>query len=63
MAGEYILKLLNEIGARFVIGNKQLVRWSNGIFTVYEHKKYAKNVIVLIETEDEELACKILKGE
>lgn len=61
MAGKYILKLLDEIDSRLIIGNKWLIRYGR-MFTVY--KKYAKSSDeILIETEDEELACKVLKGE
>mgnify|MGYP001597968927 FL=1 len=66
MAGEHILKLLDEPDARLSIGDKWLVRWepyNTSIFTVYQRKKYQKSTRVLIETESEELACEILKGE
>ena len=66
MAGEFILKLLDEPDCRISIGDKWMIRWEpyNTIyFTVYQRKRHQKKTRTLIETEDEELACEILKGE
>ena len=66
MAGEHILKLLDEPDSRLSIGDRWLVKWepyNTEVFTVYQCKRYQKKTRTLIQTEDEELACKILKGE
>lgn len=69
MPGEHILKLLIEGNARVDCNNRRWLvvdltaREKIYKYTVYEHKLYAKKVITLVETEDEEEACKILKGE
>ena len=66
MAGEHILKLLDEPDSRISIGDKWLIRYElhyAKFFTVYQHKRYGKHTRILVETENEELACKILKGE
>lgn len=66
MAGEHILKLLDEPDSRLSIGDRWLIKWepfNTTVFTVYQKKRYQKITRVLIETESEELACKILKGE
>ena len=66
MAGKYILKLLDEPDCRISIGDRWLIRWepfNTTTYTVYQRKRYQKITRVLIETEDEELACQILKGE
>ena len=67
MAGEHILKLLDEPDCRISLGDKWLVRWTPGFttkyYTVYQRKRYQRRTCTLIETVDEELACKILKGE
>ena len=74
MAGEHILKLLLEENARISFGDRWLVCTQEAMpiqpinmhpitYVVYERKPYQKKTRVLIETEDEELACRILKGE
>lgn len=67
MQGEHILKLLDVQDSRISIGDKWLVRWepydNKKFYTVYQRKKHQKCTRILITTEDEELACKILKGE
>ena len=68
MAGEHILELLDEQDCRISIGDKWMVRWEpydkkTKYFTVYQRKRYQKCTRTLIETEDEELACRFLKGE
>ena len=67
MEGKHILKLLDEPDCRISIGDKWMVRWEpydkTKYFTVYQRKRYQKCTSTLIETEDEELACRILKGE
>lgn len=68
MAGEHILKLLAEERCRIDNGDRWLVcNYSDagkGIeYIVYEHKPYQKKIRILIETEDEQTACRILKGE
>ena len=62
MKGEHILELLNEKNARVVYEDRRMY-YTNGLYTVYHDKKYAKVRKILIETEDEKRACKILKGE
>lgn len=68
MAGEHILKLLIEENARISVGHRRLIGGfplggTGGIeYTIFEHKPYAKNTKTLLVTQDEELACKILKG-
>lgn len=66
MPGEHILKLLDEIDCRISIGDKWLIRYepyNTPVFAVYQRKPYQKKTRTLVETEDEELACRILKGE
>ena len=66
MAGEHILKLLDEPDCRLSIGDKWLIRYepyNTKHFTVYQRKRHQKKTRILIETEDEELACRFLKGE
>ena len=67
MAGEHILKLLDEPNLRLTMGDKWLIRYEGHegkkVFEVYQKRVYRKNARVLVKTEDEELACKILKGE
>ena len=67
MSGKYILELLDEPDSRISIGDKWLIRYENfqgkKVFEVLQRKKFQKNTRTLIETEDEELACRILKGE
>ena len=66
MAGEHILKLLYEPDARLAIGDKWMIRYetyNKSIFVVYQRKRYARKTLRLVETEDEKLACKILKEE
>ena len=67
MAGEHILKLLDEPNSRIAIGDKWLIRYEGfrgrKLFEVYQHKPYVKKTKTLIETEDEEEACRVLKGE
>ncbi len=64
MAGEHILKALLENNSRLEIGDKWLIAWEDGrMFTVYQCKPYAKKTRTLIETDNEEKACRILKGE
>ena len=64
MVGEHILKLLIEENARIDLGDRWLVLKGLPIeYCVYERKPYQKSTRVLVVTEDEELACKILKGE
>lgn len=60
MAGEHILKLLNKTNARIVFHGKEMY-YSLGLYSVFENSAIGSPI--LIETEDEELACKILKGE
>ena len=65
MVGEHILKLLLEENARVEIGDNWMVCNKRAIpifYTVYQTKPY-KDTSELIGTENEELACKILKGE
>lgn len=64
MAGEFILKLLAN--PQLAIRVENVHRWliyDPPFYGVYERKPYAKKTTQLIETESEELACKILKGE
>ena len=70
MAGEYIFKILLEENVRIDNGNRWLIvkdRSSDDKiyyeYCVYEHKPYNRKTLRLIETDDEKLACKILKGE
>ena len=69
MAGEYILKLLTESNAYLVTGERSLTlaKIEGSLhpiyYTVYERKRYAKSAKILIVTEDEKIACEILKGE
>lgn len=65
-----LLKLLIRENARVDNGNRWLVARKEGDicnseieFTVCERKPYHKKTRTLIETEDEELACRIPKGE
>lgn len=65
MAGEFILKLLQDTTARIEYGRRWLV-WGSVLnpqrFIVYESMPYQKDFRILIETEDEQLACQILRG-
>ena len=66
MTGEHILKLLVEENTRISIGDKWLICHGDVIklYTVYQRKPYQKRTRILIEsTENEKLACEILKGE
>ena len=64
MSGEHILKLLIEENTRISLGDRWLVVRGLPIeYYVYERKPYQKKACVLIETKDEQEACKILKGE
>ena len=66
MEGEHILNLLIEENARIDLGDRWLVCHGESIkrYTVYQRKPYQRRARALIEsTEDEELACRILKGE
>jgi len=71
-SGEHIVKLLLEGNSWVCINNGD--RWllcefnpateGEGIsYHVYERKPYAKKTTILIETDDEAEACRILKGE
>ena len=69
MAGEHILKLLLEENVRIENNDRGLIvkdRSSDDKiyyeYCVYERKPYHRKTLRLIETEDEKLACKILKG-
>lgn len=67
MAGGHILKLLDEPDSSISIGDKRLIRYERydgkKFFEVYQHKKYKRNAQILIQTENEQEACKFLKGE
>mgnify|MGYP001578837932 CR=1 FL=1 len=67
MSGEHILKLLDESNCHISIGDKWLVCFEifrgEKLFAVYQRKPYQKKTRKLIETAEEEEACKILKGE
>jgi len=68
MAGEHILKLLADTTARVDHGDRwmcvNLILKSPFVhFYVYERKPYQKKTRTLIQTEDEEEACRILKEE
>ena len=67
MQGKFILELLNIPNSKISVGNRWLIRYESfnntKLFEVYEHKKYQRYVRLLINTEDEEKACKVLKGE
>ena len=65
MAGEHILKLLVEENCRIDNGDRWLVCHGDAVkrYTVYQRKPYQKRTRTLIEsTEDEQKACRILKG-
>lgn len=66
MAGEHILKLLVDENARIGLSNRWLI-CSNTVrfptYCVYERKPYQRKTRALIVTEDEQLACRFLKGE
>ena len=64
MAGEHILKLLLEENTRIGLGDRWLVCGQGApiIYHVFECKPYQKKTRIIIETEDEELACRFLKG-
>ena len=49
-----------DFNARIVCNDRWLCGNSNGSFTVYEHKHYAKKTTVVLETKDEELAVRAL---
>lgn len=67
MEGKFILELLNVPHSRITVGNKWLIRYrscnNTKLYEVYERKKYQKYTRLLINTEDEEEACKVLKGD
>lgn len=74
MAGKHILKLLVEENTRISIGDRWLVCKQEAMriqpisrhpitYIVYECKRYQKKTCTLIETDDEQRACEILKGE
>ena len=68
MAGEFILKIMDEENLCLACGHRKLVYdgpvGSNpGLFIVWERRPHQKKAKNLIETHDEKLACKILKGE
>lgn len=66
MDGKHILKLLDEPDCRISIGDKWMVLYKGILttkgFIVYQRKRYQKYTRVLIETEDEQEACRYLKG-
>ena len=68
MAGEHILKLLVEENARVEVGDRWMLLCylptkPGGIeYTVYQQKSYAKKTTILIQTQNEKEACRILKG-
>lgn len=64
MAGEHILKLLVEEPERISVGDRWLVckKEYPVIYCVYERKPYKRHTHLLIETKDEELACRVLKS-
>ena len=65
MAGEYILKLLIEENARIELGDNWLVCHGDTIrrYTVYQSKPGQRRIALIESTEDEQEACRILKGE
>lgn len=70
MAGEHILKLLIEENGRIDIGDRWLIcefgpsnKFEGIAYTVYERKSHTRSTKILTETEDEQSACRILKGE
>ena len=74
MAGEHILKLLLEENTRIGLGDRWLVCGQGAMriqpidkhpitYHVFECKPYQKKTRILIETESEEEACRVLKGE
>ena len=66
MAGEHILKLLADTNAiieydyKWMVVNILLGSQATH-FYVYEKLPHKRNTCVLIETQDEEKACRILK--
>ena len=68
MAGEHILKLLIDTSARISYSNREMIVECNEKgkyiprYSVFEYKKYGRKPIVLT-TNNEEEACRILKGE
>ena len=74
MAGEHILGLLIEENTRIGLGDRWLVCTQEAMpiqpinmhpitYVVYERKPYQKKTRRLIETEYEQEACRVLKGE
>ena len=64
MAGEDIIKLLREQAAAVRCGKRYLCCYSDPVrYLVLEKKGFTKKTTKLIETTDEALACKTLKGE
>lgn len=63
MAGEYILELLRETTATINYGNRWLANSRSDIFTVYEKREFFETNRELIVTNNEEEACRVLKGE
>lgn len=65
--GGHIVKLLIEKNSRITVGDRWMVldfcnTKLGGIeYVVYQRKRYAKKTVILIQTQDEEVACCVLK--